>query len=121
MYSSADLSARIKQTAKSKNILIKDLLSDCGLSVNAISQISDKKGISCFPLAKIADYLGCSVDYLLGRTEEPTGYASPDRLDSELDELYRYIRSLPEEEQQRLTTLLWNILETIKAEAAKEP
>lgn len=72
-------------------------------------------------IIKIADYLGCSVDYLLGRTEEPTGYASPDRLDSELDELYRYIRSLPEEEQQRLTALLWNVLETIKAEAAKEP
>ena len=30
--------------------------------------MSDKKGISSFSLAKIADYLDVSIDYLLGRT-----------------------------------------------------
>ncbi len=33
--------------------------------------MSDNKGLSSFSLAKIADYLDCSVDYLLGRTNEP--------------------------------------------------
>ena len=71
MYNSQNLVSRIKKTAKEKNILIRDMLAACDLSINAISQISDKKGLSCFSLAKIADYLDCSVDYLLGRTDKP--------------------------------------------------
>lgn len=71
MYNSQDLVSKIKKRAKEKNILIRDMLSACGLSINAISQISDKKGLSCFSLARIADYLDCSVDYLLGRTDNP--------------------------------------------------
>lgn len=65
------LTENIKNIAKSKNITLKSMLSDCDLNVNALNQISDKKGISCFGLERIADYLGVSVDYLLGRTEEP--------------------------------------------------
>lgn len=47
------------------------LLNDCSLGVNAIRQINDTKGMASFSLAKIADYLDCSVDYLLGRTDVP--------------------------------------------------
>ena len=71
MYTAQNLIQRIKGRAKEKNILIKVMLTECELSVNAISQISDKKGLSSFSLAKIADYLDCSVDYLLGRTDNP--------------------------------------------------
>ncbi len=71
MYNSQDLVLRIKIRAKEKNVLIRDMLIACGLNINAISQISDKKGLSCFSLARIADYLNCSVDYLLGRTDKP--------------------------------------------------
>lgn len=74
MYDAQTLINRIKNRAKQQNILIRDMLSDCKLSVNAISQISDKKGLSCFPLARIADYLDCSVDYLLGRTDNPDSH-----------------------------------------------
>lgn len=69
MYTAQNLVNNIKYIAKKKNILIRDILKDCGLSVNAINTISDKKGLSSFSLAKIADYLDCSVDYLLGRTD----------------------------------------------------
>lgn len=65
------LTENIKNIAKSKNITLKSMLSDCDLNVNTLNQISDKKGISCFGLERIADYLSVSVDYLLGRTEEP--------------------------------------------------
>lgn len=71
MYNAQELTSRIKNRAKEKNVLIRDMLSACDLSINAISQISDKKGLACFPLARIADYLDCSVDYLLGRTDNP--------------------------------------------------
>lgn len=71
MYFAQTLADNIKKQAKAKNVLIRDLLADCDLNVNTLSQISDKKGLSSFSLAKIADYLDCSVDYLLGRTDNP--------------------------------------------------
>ena len=71
MYIAQELTSRIKDRAKHQNILIRDMLNDCGLSINTISQIYDKKGLSSFSLARIADYLDCSVDYLLGRTDVP--------------------------------------------------
>lgn len=71
MYITQDIAMRIKSTAKSKNIAIKQLLYDCELNINAISEFSKGKQLSCISLAKIADYLDCSVDYLLGRTDIP--------------------------------------------------
>lgn len=50
---------------------MEQMLVDCSLGVNAIRQINDTKGMASFSLAKIADYLDCSVDYLLGRTDNP--------------------------------------------------
>ena len=47
-------------------------------------------------LAKIADYLNCSVDYLLGRTENPDIYRDENKI------LY-YFNSLNDEGQNKLT------------------
>ena len=71
MYNAQNLGERIKSQAREKNILIRDLLTSCDLSINTISQMTNKKGLSSFSLAKIGDYLECSVDYLLGRTDNP--------------------------------------------------
>lgn len=72
MYISANTAERIKKLAKSKNIVIKDMLSDCELSKNTLSSmLSRGSWIQANSLARIADYLGCSVDYLLGRTNAP--------------------------------------------------
>lgn len=88
MYNAQTLIKNIKLRAKAKNTLISDMLNDCGLNINTISQISDKKGMSSFSLARIADYLDCSVDYLLGRTDMPVrenlnGVNGIDRLNAE--------------------------------------
>ena len=48
-----------------------EMLQACDLGVNAIRQINDTKGMASFSLAKIADYLNCSIDYLVGRTDVP--------------------------------------------------
>lgn len=71
MYNSRNLVNNIKSIAKDRNILIRDMLTACELNINTLSQMSDKKGLSSFALAKIADYLDCSVDYLLGRSDTP--------------------------------------------------
>ena len=68
MYFTQDIADRINSLIKSKGIKKKDLLSYCSLNVNAISEFSKGKELSCISFAKIADYLDCSVDYLLGRT-----------------------------------------------------
>lgn len=70
-YTSELLKERITATVKAKGYTIKAMLSTLELNENTINQISDKKGLSSFSLAKIADYLDCSVDYLLGRTDKP--------------------------------------------------
>ncbi len=74
MYNSQELIMAIKSRAKEKNVLIRDVLTACDLNINTLSQVTDKKGLSSFSLAKIADYLDCSVDYLLGRTRDPDSH-----------------------------------------------
>lgn len=71
MYNSQEISKRIKSVAKQKNIPLKELLSACELGVNTISKMSNGTDILTKNFAKIADYLDCSVDYLLGRTDNP--------------------------------------------------
>lgn len=71
MYSSEILVERIKSVSKQKGFLLKDVLQANGLGVNALNQLSNKKGLSSLALAGIADYLDVSVDYLLGRTDDP--------------------------------------------------
>ena len=74
MYNSQELVNKIKARAKERGILVKDMLIECGLNINTLNQMTDKKGISSFALARIADLLDCSVDYLLGRTNVKKPY-----------------------------------------------
>lgn len=71
MYNLEDIAYRIKQIAKNEKIPLKTLLSECDLGINAISEMAKGKAMSSINLARIADYLNCSVDYLLGRTDNP--------------------------------------------------
>lgn len=73
MYTSQDLAIRIKAIAKEKNTVIKDMLAELSLGSNTMSALYHGKSIAFDSLAKIADYLDCSVDYLLGRVDTPNG------------------------------------------------
>ena len=74
MYDLHAVAIRIKKQAKSKKILMKEMLAACGLGVNAVSQMAQGQVMSSINLARIADYLDCSVDYLLGRTDDPQSH-----------------------------------------------
>ena len=69
---SQEIENKIKLLAKERKITIGKMLSDCDLSVNTLSSMQSG---GYYPrleaIARIADYLDCSVDYLLGRTEKP--------------------------------------------------
>ncbi len=72
MYNAQQVAERIKGQAKFKNILIKNMLDECELNKNALSSmLSRGSWLQANNLARIADYLDCSVDYLLGRTDNP--------------------------------------------------
>lgn len=75
MYVPNHIVERIKKVAQEKKIAVKTVLNDVGLNYNTMSNLK-----ASFPradnLAKIADYLDCSVDYLLGRTDNPQAHKS---------------------------------------------
>lgn len=71
MYNPQITASIIKKLAKSKGITLSDILSDCALGKNTIAKMSSGTDILTKNIAKIADYLNCSVDYLLGRTDCP--------------------------------------------------
>ncbi len=74
MYNAQLTISRVQSETKSKSLTQKQVLSDCGLSENTLKKMSDRNGMASFNLAKIADTLDCSVDYLLGRTDNPQAH-----------------------------------------------
>ena len=71
MYDSNQIADRIKSRAKQQGKSIRVLLSECHLGVNTVGNIQRGKDMLTLNFAKIADSLDCSVDYLLGRTDNP--------------------------------------------------
>ena len=69
MYISNNVAERIKIAAKSKGLSVKKILEEVGLGFNTMSNMKTSMP-KADNLARIADYLGCSVDYLLGRSDE---------------------------------------------------
>lgn len=62
----------IKKQCKSRGITISTLLTDCKLTKSFIYDLEKRSSSpSCDKISRIADYLDCSVDYLLGRTDNP--------------------------------------------------
>ena len=70
MYISSDVASRIKDEAKRRGITVKQLLEDAELGKNMMTMMRSSMP-KADNLAKIADVLGCSVDYLLGRDDAP--------------------------------------------------
>ena len=72
MHHSQEIAGRIKARAKLMGFPVGKMLADCGLSVNTLSSM---QAGGYYPrleaISKIADYLDCSIDYLLGRTDNP--------------------------------------------------
>ncbi|MCI8629731.1 MAG: helix-turn-helix transcriptional regulator [Firmicutes bacterium] len=77
MYEANNIAQRIKYLAKEEKVQLKIMLESCNLSKNTLSSmLSGGSTPKSENLAKIADYLDCSVDYLLGRTDNPNSHKS---------------------------------------------
>lgn len=70
MYNAQKTANKIKTRAKQQKLLIGKMLEECDINKNALSSmLSRGSWLQANNLARIADYLDCSVDYLLGRTD----------------------------------------------------
>ena len=71
VYDSIALAENIKIQAKARKIQLKDMFDELELGRNTLSNLRLGKKISADSLARIADYLDCSMDFLMGRTVDP--------------------------------------------------
>lgn len=71
LYDSIALAENIKIQAKARKIQLKDMFDELELGRNTLSNLRLGKKISADSLARIADYLDCSMDFLMGRTVDP--------------------------------------------------
>lgn len=96
------LTALLKEKKIDKNVF----LSDCGLGRNSFSNWKkSKKGYPTAPVLKvISDYLGVSIEYLIGETDNRTQKNSPGQVtEAELDEeLVRFWNSADDTERKAL-------------------
>ena len=69
-YISSDVSERIKKRLKEFGMTAEQMLSELGMGKRTLQNYKTSMP-KADNLAYIADYLDCSVDYLLGRTDSP--------------------------------------------------
>ncbi len=78
-------------------------MASCQLGVNTISKMSKGTDILTLNFAKIADYLNCSVDYLLGRTEISSASSDITKEEAQMLSLFR---ELNEEGKEAASAML---------------
>ncbi len=91
MYVSSEIASRIRLLARQQNIVLGEMFKEIGLNANTMTNFRTSMP-KADNLAKIADYLDCSVDFLLGRTES-----------IEVGKVIRETVSLPDDEQLLLS------------------
>lgn len=69
VYNPFDVANRLREMADLRRVAMQEVLLDCGMNKNAMTHMR-KSMPSAGSLAKLADRLECSVDYLLGRTTD---------------------------------------------------
>lgn len=118
MYEASIIAENIKKTAKASNIQLKDMLLDLSLNKNTLSNMYNGSMLKGDSLARIADYLDVSVDYLLGR--EPSSETKKDgsaealppdtALTPSQKQLVEFAESLTEEEIKKVLSYIRFIL-----------
>lgn len=98
MHNSHEVANTIKVIAKSKNIAVSKMLFDLELNKNTLYTMQNRGSwIQADSLAKIADYLGVSVDYLLG-LQQPTTllYGGDNPKKREIADILNQSNSIPD-------------------------
>jgi len=67
----AIIAEMVKKRCKDRNVSIKTTLEESGANRNFIYDVEHGRCPSAEIMLSLAEYLDCSVDYLLGRTDKP--------------------------------------------------
>lgn len=102
---------RLETLLKEKNIMQKDFLAACGLGKNSFSNWrKSKTGYPTLPvLRSISEYLGVSVEYLKGETDDRTQKKSPGRVteaDGAKKAILDLIDGMSEDQLEKLETII---------------
>lgn len=111
MYVSSDIAQRIKDIAKEQNKSVKEVLNNSGLGFNTMSNMKSSMP-KADSLARIADQLNCSVDYLLGRTDIKE---TPAEAEAKIKTIIDLYNKLSLENKNLLSSLLQTMLEQQEA------
>ena len=72
MNTSQETAQAIKEVAKERGTATGEMLAELGLNKNTLSSMTSRGSwLQADSLGRIADYLNCSTDFLLGRTSAP--------------------------------------------------
>jgi len=74
MYDMAKTAERINSAASAKAVTVASILRKLELNKDAVTTMRAGKAPSAVTLARIADELDVSLDYLMGRTDDPTAH-----------------------------------------------
>lgn len=93
------LGKKIRDVCKEKNVRLSTMLDDLGLGKNYLIHLNQGTSPTIDKLAKIANYLDVSVDYLIGNEIHPSQRKSQleyfsSLSDSQLDKAYRIMREV---------------------------
>ena len=103
MYNSQDIAERIKNAAAQNNCKLGDMFAELGISANTLHNMKTSMP-KTDTLAKIADYLGVSVDYLLGRQIKNS---TPDKIRSAI---INRVYAMSDEQAKKLLDLLESLV-----------
>lgn len=76
-FSFPDFASRLNELRKSKGLTLEQLGEDINATRASLSNLeNEKRKPSLDMIIKLADYFNVSIDYLVGRTDNPTFYDS---------------------------------------------
>ena len=108
----ADLYENIRQLCLERDIRPGHLCDEVGISRGLMTDLKmgRKKSVSAETAQKIASYFGVSVGYLLGQEEKEKPTVQDDGLSKEKQELFDFIKTLPQDKVE----LLLQVAKSIK-------
>lgn len=114
---------RIQNACAKNDVTINKMGIESGAGKSAVDNIKKGSMPASDKLAKMADYLHCSVDYLLGREEQPkVSYSTQEkaRLNDDEEKLLEIYRGLTETQKALVLDRAQGFSDLNEAEAKKD-
>lgn len=117
MNNSETIVKLIKELMKQKGVSNKQMSENVqNININTIAQLAKGREISYVSLANIADYLNCSVDYLLGRVDTPNGTYSINNHNTTVNGTQANVINTAPEKPDNITEQFFEKFETLSFE-----